>query len=89
MVARTRGWAGVPYGSVASWREPVFEVLRHSVMRRWFARPFMSKQWRWRLRAGNGEIIAVSSESYMNKDDCLRSIDIVRMAAREAGLRFE
>lgn len=87
MVARTRGWAGVPYGSVGS-LDLVFEVRRHSVLRRWFSRPFTSQQWRWRLRAGNGEIIAVSSESYMEKDACMRSIELVRMA-HEAALRFE
>jgi len=27
-------------------------------------------EWRWRLRAANGKILAVSSEGYVNKDDC-------------------
>jgi uncharacterized protein YegP (UPF0339 family) len=29
-----------------------------------------SRQWRWRLDATNGQVIAVSSESYWNRSDC-------------------
>lgn len=35
------------------------------------------RQWRWRLRAGNHEIIAISSESYWNKSDCIHAIGLV------------
>lgn len=34
-------------------------------------------EWRWRLRAGNNEIIA-SGEGYQNKVDCLHAIDLVK-----------
>lgn len=34
--------------------------------------------WRWRLKAANGLIIAVSSESYHNKQDCLAAISLVK-----------
>ena len=37
-----------------------------------------SQQWRWRYVASNGRIIAVSSESYEGKADCLRSIEIMK-----------
>lgn len=30
----------------------------------------LRKQWRWRIRANNGKIIAASSEGYFNKMDC-------------------
>lgn len=36
--------------------------------------------WRWYLKASNGEKIAVSSESYYNKSDCLHGIDLVKSA---------
>ena len=29
--------------------------------------------WRWRLVASNGRIISVSSEAYVDEDDCDRS----------------
>lgn len=34
-------------------------------------------QWRWRLRAGNHEIIA-SGESYWNESDCDAAIQLVK-----------
>lgn len=37
-----------------------------------------SDEWRWRLRAGNHEIIAVSSEGYINESDCDHAINLVK-----------
>lgn len=34
-------------------------------------------EWRWRLKAGNHEIIA-HGESYKNKNDCLHAIGLVK-----------
>lgn len=45
-----------------------FHVFR--ARRGLFSRP----QWRWRLTADNHKIIAVSSESYNNRIDCLAAI---------------
>jgi len=36
-------------------------------------------QWYWRLRAHNGQIIA-SGEGYVNQVDCLRAINLVKLA---------
>lgn len=38
----------------------------------------MSRQWRWRLIAGNGRIIANSGESYHNEADCDHAIALVK-----------
>jgi uncharacterized protein YegP (UPF0339 family) len=35
-------------------------------------------QWRWYFKAANGEKIAVSSEGYYNKADCLAGINLVK-----------
>ncbi|HYW12587.1 MAG TPA: DUF1508 domain-containing protein [Longimicrobium sp.] len=35
-------------------------------------------EWRWRLKAENGEIIADSGEGYKNKPDCLAGIALVK-----------
>lgn len=35
-------------------------------------------QWRWRYVAANNRIIAVSSEAYHNRTDCLHSIALVK-----------
>jgi len=34
--------------------------------------------WRWRYDASNAKAIAVSSESYHNRADCQRGIDIMK-----------
>lgn len=36
------------------------------------------KEWRWRLRAANGRIIADSAEGYQNKNDCRNAIELVK-----------
>lgn len=38
------------------------------------------KQWRWHLVAANGEIIAFG-ESYKNKKDCLKVINLIKNSA--------
>ncbi|MCB0746075.1 MAG: DUF1508 domain-containing protein [Ignavibacteriales bacterium] len=35
-------------------------------------------EWRWRLKATNGKIIATSGEGYNNKQDCLHAIDLIK-----------
>ena len=41
----------------------------------------VSGEWRWRLRATNNQIIAVSGEGYHNKADCLHGIKLVKSSA--------
>jgi uncharacterized protein YegP (UPF0339 family) len=38
-------------------------------------------QWRWTYFASNAEEIGVSSESYVNKQDCRRGVDIMRASS--------
>ncbi|MEO5605589.1 MAG: DUF1508 domain-containing protein [Novosphingobium sp.] len=40
----------------------------------------LGRQWRWRLRAGNGEIIA-SGEGYHNRADAEHAIGLVQHSA--------
>jgi uncharacterized protein YegP (UPF0339 family) len=35
-------------------------------------------EWRWRLVAGNGRIIATSGEGYQHRQDCLHGIELVK-----------
>lgn len=37
-----------------------------------------AREYRWRLRAANGETIADSGEGYRYKSDCLRGIALVK-----------
>lgn len=43
----------------------------------WMYKDIQNK-WRWRYDASNHLTIAVSSESYHNRKDCERSIDIMK-----------
>lgn len=43
-----------------------------------------ANQFRWRYRATNGRIIADSGESYYNKSDCQRGIDILKASANSS-----
>lgn len=47
-----------------------FEIFRDS-----------AGEWRWRLRARNGEVIATSGEGYVHRRDCEHGIDLVRQSA--------
>jgi uncharacterized protein len=38
-------------------------------------------EWRWRLKAKNGEIIAVSSEGYKTRASCEAAIKLVKGSA--------
>jgi uncharacterized protein YegP (UPF0339 family) len=38
-------------------------------------------QWRWRLRARNGEVVAESGEGYVRREDCEHGISLVRQSA--------
>lgn len=40
-----------------------------------------ANEWRWRLKAANGRIIADSGEGYRNKQDCRDAIDLVASSA--------
>jgi uncharacterized protein YegP (UPF0339 family) len=41
-------------------------------------------EYRWRLRARNGEIIADSNEGYSSKANCKHGIDLVKQQAASA-----
>lgn len=42
------------------------------------------KEYRWRLKAANGKIMADSGEGYINKADCSAGIEWVKQNARGA-----
>ena len=58
--------------------EPKFEVYKDK-----------AGEWRWRLRASNGRIIADSGEGYNNKQYCLHGIELVKKEAPNARIIYE
>jgi uncharacterized protein YegP (UPF0339 family) len=59
-------------------RTAVFEVYRDN-----------ADEWRWRLVASNGNIIADSGEGYNSKQGVQRGIESVKKAAPQAELEFQ
>jgi len=49
---------------------------KYIIYQHWFTR-----QWRWKFKSSNGNIIAVSSESYINRTDCISSIKLMKNCA--------
>lgn len=43
-------------------------------------------QWRWNINSANHKIIAMSSESYINRQDALHGIHLVKNGAAAAGI---
>ena len=39
------------------------------------------RSWRWQLRAGNGEVVARSGESFKSRAACLAAIDLIKKLA--------
>lgn len=44
------------------------KIVTHTVE---FYKTLFRREWRWRIKANNGKIIAASSEGYKNKQDCI------------------
>ena len=43
-----------------------------------------AKEYRWRLKASNGQVIATSGQGYKNKGDCEHAIDVIKQGAKQA-----
>jgi uncharacterized protein len=46
-----------------------------------------SEGFRWRLRAGNNQIIATSGAGYKSKSDCMHGIDVIKTGAAKAQVK--
>jgi uncharacterized protein YegP (UPF0339 family) len=44
-------------------------------------------EWRWRLKATNGRILADSGEGYKNQQDCKDAIDRIKASTRAQVLK--
>jgi len=58
--------------------DPEFEVYKDK-----------AGEWRWRFQASNNKIIADSGEGYINKQDCLHGIDLIKKETPNAGINFK
>lgn len=46
-------------------------------------------EYRWRLKAGNGKVIADSGEGYVEKSDCVEAVWKIRSGVRLAGVTVD
>ena len=51
-------------------------MTKHNRLTFWVYRDRAGK-WRWRLRAGNGKILADSGQSYQHKTECLEATGLI------------
>ena len=47
------------------------------------------KEYRWRLKAANGQVIATSGQGYKAKTDCRHGIDLIQKEAASARVEEE
>jgi len=45
-------------------------------------------EWRWRIKARNGQTVADSGEGYANKDDAYNGMAVVRRVTQHLGSRL-
>ena len=69
-----------------------------SLIRRWFCSMWFrtlrfeiyedaAHEWRWRLKAQNGEILAMASEGYLTRQGAERSVLIMQASAGSASVK--
>jgi uncharacterized protein YegP (UPF0339 family) len=46
-----------------------------------------AKEYRWRLKASNGQVVAASSEGYKAKAGCEKAIDLIKKGAAKAEVK--
>ena len=91
MVMHRRKWCGVVAGSVAMGvaspfaraselgaAGATFEIYQDA-----------RKEYRWRLKAANGQVIATSGQGYKAKADCRHGIDLIQKEAASARVEEE
>lgn len=49
----------------------------------------VKKEYRWRMVATNGNIVATSGEGYKNKKDCLATLESIKKSAADAPVAEE
>ncbi len=81
MMTRRAWLAGVAVVVVAGWAAAADPKLTFEVY------PDAKDEYRWRLKAGNGKILATSGQGYKAKADCTRMVE--RIKADVSKYKFE
>jgi uncharacterized protein YegP (UPF0339 family) len=64
----------------------IFGIIKWGVIMYFILYKDSQGQWRWNYNSANHKIIAMSSEAYINKQDAINSINLVKTGAATAGV---
>jgi uncharacterized protein YegP (UPF0339 family) len=78
--------AGQPYKAKADCMKGVERVQAGATSDKYTFEVYQdkAKEYRWRLKAPNGQVIAASSEGYKGKQDCQKAVDTIKKGAAKA-----
>jgi uncharacterized protein YegP (UPF0339 family) len=81
--------AGQGYVAKADCRKSVDRLINNLDKQKFEVYEDKGKEFRWRLKASNGQVVAASSGAYANKADCEKAIDVVKKGAPKAEVSEE
>jgi uncharacterized protein YegP (UPF0339 family) len=81
--------AGQGYSAKAECRKSVDRMMHDLDKRKFEVYEDKSKEFRWRLKASNGQIVAASSHAYPTKGDCEKAIGAIKKSAPNAQVSEE
>jgi uncharacterized protein YegP (UPF0339 family) len=81
--------AGQGYSAKADCRKGVDRIINNLDKQEFEVYQDKGKEFRWRLKASTGQIVAASSGGYSTKVDCEKSIDVIKKGAPKADVHEE
>jgi uncharacterized protein YegP (UPF0339 family) len=81
--------AGQGYSAKADCRKGVDRMINNLDKQEFEVYQDKGKEFRWRLKASNGQIVAASSSGYPTKVDCEKTIDAIKKGAPKAEVHEE
>jgi len=76
--------AGQGFVAKADCRKSVDRIVNNLDKQKFEVYEDKGKDYRWRLKATNGQVVASSSGGYANKADCEKAIDTIKKGAPKA-----
>jgi len=81
---KTLATAGQGYKAKAACRKGVERIIADVSKYKFEVYQDKAKEYRWRLKAPNGQIVAASSGGYKTKSDCESAIELIKKGAATA-----
>jgi uncharacterized protein YegP (UPF0339 family) len=81
--------AGQGFSAKADCRKSVDRIINNLDKQKFEVYEDKGKEFRWRLKASNGQVVAASSGAYATKADCEMAIDLIKKGAPKAEVSEE